>query len=762
MDARNAPGTAAKIRENKERILKAWEQSVRQRLHGAERLSYHTLRDSFPMLLDLLVETLLRREIRPSELEDVAISHATQRSAMEDFDANQLAAEYSLLQEVIFEALAPNPVAEFDRDVVLRFIEHCRSATVRCYSSLAHRKAQEAWRILQASEERLKFALESAQVGIWDWDIKNDVLVWSEKLKRLFGIRPDQTLNGITEFFARVHPEDAKPMQEKIQLAMKRDIDLRLEFRIVLPDGTLRWMSSRGRTYFDAEGKPSRMAGTTIDITDRKAIETALKAGELRFRRIFESNVFGIVFGDSQGRIVEANDYFLNLLGYTREEFERIKPQWRDITAPEHWSAHEAAFKELHETCASARPYEQMYVRKNGERVWVLVGLSCIDESNSEFIAHVVDLTVQKAVEGALRQSIFDFRAATDSVPSLLWWSEIGGHGTHFNHRWFEYTGLTPEQSQGAGWTRAIHPDDLPGTLKAWEEGNRTGNPLSFQERVKRRDGQFRWHLVRAVPVKDAEGRVTRWYASSTDIHDQHEAIDELQKAHAERVRFVATLTHDLRTPITAARMAAQLIQRRPDQVDRVISHASRVVQNIDRTDRMIQDLLDSIQIRAGKALALNFGECDLRETTLDVIEDLSTIHGTRFVFEDPGPVRGLWACDKLRQVLVNLGENAVKYGSHVDPITFSIEQAPEQVVIKVHNRGNPIPPEQRSELFSPFHRAEEAVQSGKRGWGIGLVLVKGVVAGHGGTVEVESSEQDGTTFVIRLPRRPEQLAAAS
>jgi signal transduction histidine kinase len=220
-----------------------------------------------------------------------------------------------------------------------------------------------------------------------------------------------------------------------------------------------------------------------------------------------------------------------------------------------------------------------------------------------------------------------------------------------------------------------------------------------------------------------------------------------------------ATLSHDLRNPLSAVKTNAQIIVRYPDQVERHRVLGNRIVHSVERADQMIQNLLDATRIRAGERLPLEIGECDLRQTVEDALTELSSALGDRFVLQASGPVIGFWSCDQVRRVIDNLVTNAVKYGAVGTPIRVGLREAKGEVLISVHNEGQPLTPEEQSSLFKPFSRTQTAMRSGKAGWGLGLTLVQGVAEAHGGKVEIESEAKKGTTFIVTLPRdaRPYQ-----
>ena len=240
------------------------------------------------------------------------------------------------------------------------------------------------------------------------------------------------------------------------------------------------------------------------------------------------------------------------------------------------------------------------------------------------------------------------------------------------------------------------------------------------------------------------------------------EAVTHLEMERALRERFVATLTHDLRNPLTAAKISAQLLKRTLDRPELVEKASNRVVQSLERADKMIQNLLDANRIKAGKHLSLPMDYCDLTALARSALEGLGSQCPT-VKLDAPSSVSGYWNCESLTRVIENLLSNAVKYGDHQKPVTVSLRDE-DRVKVSVHNYGNPIPVEEQASVFQDYHRSDSAQLSGKQGWGLGLTLVRGIAESHGGKVQVESSPDLGTTFSVVLPRdsRPFQESELS
>lgn len=236
---------------------------------------------------------------------------------------------------------------------------------------------------------------------------------------------------------------------------------------------------------------------------------------------------------------------------------------------------------------------------------------------------------------------------------------------------------------------------------------------------------------------------------SSSKLSRSQTHVLDLETERELRERFVALLTHDLRTPLTAIKMSAQLIQRHFEDSKEVLSHALRINNSVDRADQMISDLLDANRIRSGEKLPLNIEHVELSNLVKKTLDELTIVHGDRFVLKANILIEGYWDSRGIRRIVENLCNNAIKYGSPEAKVFLVVEMLANNAIIEVKNTGNIISHEDQKFLFQQFRRGRKTVV---KGWGIGLTLVRGVAEAHGGTVTVKSEIETGTIFTVSIP----------
>jgi PAS domain S-box-containing protein len=323
-----------------------------------------------------------------------------------------------------------------------------------------------------------------------------------------------------------------------------------------------------------------------------------------------------------------------------------------------------------------------MAVHQNEPRRWTGAEVSLILE-----VANRCWEALERArVTRVLEESEERFRTLADNIAQLAWMAEASGWIFWYNRRWFEYTGTTLEQMQGWGWSRVHHPEHIQRVMEKWNARLAAGEGWEDTFPLRRMDGEYRWFLSRAVPIRDAQGKVLRWFGTNTDVTEQRAAAealarakDEAEAANRAKDDFLATLSHELRTPLTPVLLSAAAMQEDEQLPVDARAQLAMMRRNIELEARLIDDLLDLTRISRGK-LTVRMQQCEvhaLMQLALEIVRTEAEAKGlvlrlqlkatlTRF---DGDPAR-------IQQVFWNLLKNAVKFTAPGGTITISLAQS--------------------------------------------------------------------------------------
>jgi PAS domain S-box-containing protein len=366
------------------------------------------------------------------------------------------------------------------------------------------------------------------------------------------------------------------------------------------------------------------------------------------------------------------------------------------------------------------------------------------------------------------------YRVLAEVMPQCIWTAGPDGQTDYVNQHWCEFSGLDPVASLGSGWAAVLHPDDAPACHAAWTRAVQTGEIFEAEYRMRRTDGMYRWFLGRGLPVRDRDGRVTKWLGTATDIDDRIRAVADLEKAKgaaeaANRAKseFLSRMSHELRTPLNAILGFGQLLEMgAPTPGQR--QHVEQILKGGRHLLELINEVLDLARIEAGWVnLALE--PLAIRQVcaeACDLVRPLAQRHGIRI----DAPCAGAAGApdvyaradnQRLKQVLLNLLANGVKYNRANGSVSLTWEELPEgRLRLAVRDTGRGIDPAMLQRLFNPFDRLG-AETTAVEGTGLGLALSKRLTEAMGGKLHLTSTVGQGTTVTVDLPRAapPERAA---
>lgn len=361
------------------------------------------------------------------------------------------------------------------------------------------------------------------------------------------------------------------------------------------------------------------------------------------------------------------------------------------------------------------------------------------------------DVTARHHAAIATARAEAELRFLIELLPVQVWTADPQGQLDFVSQRVVAYFDQPAPDILGNGWLAVLHPDDVQPCVERWTHALTTGASYEVEFRLRRGDGEFRWHLGRADAHRGPDGRVLRWFGTNTDVHDAKVALAELRARSEYEQRLIGIVSHDLRNPLSAVALGTQLLatQQFDDKTTRIIARVTRAA---DRAIRLIADLLDFASARIGTTIPINPRPTNLREIVEHVVDELQMSSPARLIrVGHAGHEDGRWDADRIAQVLSNLVGNALQHAPPDAAIRIESRIDGDAAVLEVINAGPPIPTAELSHLFEPFKRGQQAgAASGSMG--LGLYIAREVVVAHGGTIEV-ASDLIATRFTVRLPR---------
>jgi PAS domain S-box-containing protein len=349
-----------------------------------------------------------------------------------------------------------------------------------------------------------------------------------------------------------------------------------------------------------------------------------------------------------------------------------------------------------------------------------------------------------------------------DGMPQLVWSTRPDGYDDFYNRRWYEYTGGDPDVTRGAGWNDMVHPDDQQRAWERWRHSVETGEDYEIEYRFRGADGEYRWFLGRALPLRDPDGRIVRWFGTCTDVDDQKRLEQQragvLAQAEANnrmKDEFLATVSHELRTPLTAILGWARMQRARPELAPKAIEVIER---NAESQAKLLEEILETSRVVTGK-IRLHLERvdlCEIAKEAVDTVRPTADAKGVSLALAfDPELPRIVGDPDRLRQVVLNLLVNAVKFTPSGGLVSLRTRAQGSRACVTVSDTGKGISPDFCPHVFERFRQAESSTTRLHGGLGLGLAIVKHLVELHGGTIRASSEgEGKGATFDVSLPIR--------
>jgi len=553
------------------------------------------------------------------------------------------------------------------------------------------------------------------------------------------------------------------------------------EGEVPYKDGGTRYINVIYVPQINQQGTVEGYAALITDISERQAAlrdrnlaEAALRESEARFRHLADTAPVLIWMSGTDKLCNYFNKPWLDFTGRTIEQ--EMGNGWAE-------GVHADDFQRCLDTYTNAFDARQDFnmeyrLRRNDcEYRWVLDTGVPRFAPTGEFLGYIgscVDIHDRNLAEETLRDSEERYRILTEVSPQAIWMGDSHNGITYCNQYWFDYSGLTMEQTAGYGWIDIIHADDRADVFKTSMQAVTKATNYEAEIRFRRvSDGNYRWHLVRGLPFRDAAGQIIKWVGVASDIHDRkvaeaalqqlnemleqriQERTAQLEAANKELESFSYSVSHDLRSPLRHIAGFIELLQKRHSSTNILDETSQRYLKIIAETSKQAGILIDELLTfsRMGRT-EMRYININMEQLVEEIKRDLQTqipertinwyIESLPEVQADPS---------MLRLVLRNLIDNAVKYSQTRNPteITVGSIDNENEVVFFVQDNGVGFNMQYVHKLFGVFQRLHSDPKF--EGTGVGLANVQRIIHRHNGRVWAESVVDSGATFYFSLPK---------
>src|SRR5208283_2327211 len=376
------------------------------------------------------------------------------------------------------------------------------------------------------------------------------------------------------------------------------------------------------------------------------------------------------------------------------------------------------------------------------------------------------DITARKRAEEAAQRSEKELRDVIETVPAMLWSSLPDGSLDFINHRWQEFTGFAAEGALGWNWEAVVHPEDHRRFVADWRAALVAGQPIESEVRIRAANGEYRWLLIRNVPLRDELGNIVKWYGSGIDIDDGKRAEEALRKAEAELAHvtrvttmgeMVASIAHEVNQPlvgiVTNGNACLRWLAGDSPNLDEARDAARRIVRDANRASDVIARI--RVLLKKSDTVKAKLDINRIVQETVTLTRSDATRKGVAIRMElaaDVPPVSGDRV--QLQQVILNLILNGVEAMASVSDrprelLVGSRQHGPDKVLVTVRDLGAGIDPQSLEKIFDAFYTTKP------QGMGMGLAISRSIVERHGGRLWAEPNQGPGATFQFTLLEYP-------
>ncbi|NHQ60707.1 PAS domain-containing protein [Chlorobium sp. BLA1] len=616
------------------------------------------------------------------------------------------------------------------------------------------------------SRNLLKQALEAARAGTWEWNLITGENTWSEEARLLHGMKLDNPKPSFEFWASTIHPDDREMAILAAASAAENKTELYSEYRIYYDNNSIRWLMSRGMPLFDRDGNVERFIGTIIDITERKEIEEELRRSQERLNFILENSHIGVWDLNLQDGNTARTLEHAHIFGY-----ETIPPVWSlenffDHIIPEERADKQALILNAIEE-RNNYSFECRIHSAEGELRWISVtGAFRYDHQNDtgHVLGIVQDITGQKKVQSALRESELKFRTIFDHSPVAIAIIDVhDGKLFDVNNAWLRIFGYTKEEVIGKTIKELrvyMQDEDYENNVTTLNEhGKILNKPLSF----RKKSGEI-VHALYSGEHFTLEGRecILVMMTDITMQELQQLSIERLEQIVAERTEqlhdemehlrhFINMISHEYRTPLAIIRGQLNIIKFKNKSDDNPnIRHIKKIDNAINRLVEVMEIALEENRVIGSKTTLepVPFPVAPLVDSQ---VESFRNMWDNRTILYTGQLDNAEIYCDpsQIKLAIFNLLDNARKYSPPASAIEMDSHIKDNAVVISIRNRSDRISPSEEGTVFEKYKRGSNAV--GTAGAGLGLWLVKNIIDQHNGQISLSCIDKV-TEITVRLP----------
>lgn len=620
---------------------------------------------------------------------------------------------------------------------------------------------------LRESEARLQLAADSAGVGLWSWDLKTNLFWATERARELYEFSLDEPIS-FEKILSRLHPDDRDWVVQAAQKSAQTGADSDRDYRVVLRDGSLRWLKVRSKVVLTPQGKPSRITGVSIDITERKTADEINRTALDLMAAVFNSVPGLLYLYTEDGTLVQWNRQHEVMTGYSFEELRNF--QAKDWFDEANWGiAATTIAKVFTEGYAQT---EALMTLKDGRHLPVFAtGSKVLIDGKPHMVGIAIDISTLKEAQALLRESEMRFRTVADTAPVLIWMAGTDKLCNFFNKGWLDFTGRTFEQEQGNGWAEGVHADDLAGCVQTYSEAFDARRPFVIEYRLRRHDGEYRWLSDHGIPRTDVEGTFLGYIGSCIDLTDLKRAEMEslrsrTEVAHLSRVAMLGemsgSLAHELNQPLGAILSNAQAARRFLAAPDRNLDIIRTILDDIIKDDKRASEVIHRLRSLVQKKKNIEVEPVNLNE----LVRDAQRLLHSELVGRNVKLVRRLAprlpqvsvGLVEIQQVLLNLMVNAMDAMQDQPPdrrlLRIETSAAEGTIRVAVRDSGTGVPEQVLPDIFRPFFTTKQ------NGLGMGLAICRTIIETYGGRLWVENPAEGGASFQFELKAMPEDARA--